>query len=190
MMGGENPHSWAVVKRIPENSVGVELGVWSGDTSQQFLDSGKVRLLHLVDAWSTESYRDDPDYIKRHKGLVDFRLIKDSTIESFQRYYDEVYADVVERFKDSPVEIHRMTTEEFFVTAAPVVDWVYVDASHEHSGVLADLVASRLIVKLRGSIFGDDYGNKPGVVSAVDEFVKTYNLGLDLFEYNQYEIKL
>ncbi len=58
MMLGSNHCSKAVVERLPCDSVGIELGVWKGDTAQRFVDSGRVRLLHLVDAWNVSAYRD------------------------------------------------------------------------------------------------------------------------------------
>ena len=37
MMFGKNPGTDATWKRIPEGSVGAELGVWMGDSSAKFL---------------------------------------------------------------------------------------------------------------------------------------------------------
>ena len=39
-----------------------------------------------------------------------------------------------------------------------------------------------------GILFGDDYGNKKGVVKAVDKFKSEYNLTMNVFHKNQYEM--
>ena len=50
MMFGTNKTSFATAKRIPKDTVGVELGVWKGDTSLLFLQNAKH--LHMVDSLS------------------------------------------------------------------------------------------------------------------------------------------
>ena len=54
MMLGKNVGSEETWKRIPFNSVGVEIGVWKGDSSEKFLR--KASHLHLVDQWSPIAY--------------------------------------------------------------------------------------------------------------------------------------
>ena len=41
MMFGKNPGTDETWKRIPENSVGAELGVWQGESSEKFLKRAK-----------------------------------------------------------------------------------------------------------------------------------------------------
>lgn len=189
MMFGKNIESVRVVDRIQPGTVGVELGVWKGDSSEKFLK--KTKHLHLVDAWAPESYEMSKehgtfeDYLNRYAKLVGSRDPKD-----FVKYYDKIYEDVRARFLLKPVTIHRMFTKEFFATFTERVDWVYVDAAHDHDGCYFDLENSLKIVKPGGSIFGDDYQNKPGVRSAVDAFIRDYDLVLDNFHGSQFEIKL
>lgn len=189
MMFGVNIESVRVVDRIPQFSVGVELGVWKGDSSEKF--AKKTSYLHLVDAWAPESYQVSKehgtyeDYLKRYAKLVGSR-----NPEDFQKYYDNIYESVKKKFALAPVTIHRMSTKQFFEKFNETVDWVYVDAAHDHDGCYFDLVNSMKIIKKGGSIFGDDYKNKAGVRSAVDQFVKDYNLVLDNFHGSQFEIKV
>ena len=42
MMFGTNKTSFATAERIPKNTIGVELGVWKGDTSMLFLQNAKL----------------------------------------------------------------------------------------------------------------------------------------------------
>lgn len=189
MMFGKNIESVRVVDRIPVGSIGVELGVWKGDSSELFLKRAKH--LHLVDAWAPESYEMSKehgtfeDYLARYSKLVGSKDPKD-----FVKYYDNIYESVRSKFLLKPVTIHRMFTKEFFDTFSERVDWVYVDAAHDHDGCYFDLTNSLKIVKPGGSIFGDDYKNKAGVRSAVDAFVRDNDLVLNNFHGSQFEIKL
>jgi len=176
-MLGKNKGSLDTVERIPRGSVGVEIGVWRGDTSARFLE--RCGFLHMVDPWAVEPYQDDPDYLKKYSKLTGSLDPAD-----FQKYYDNIYRDVCGRFKDRPVKIHRCTSDHFFDTFTDKVDWVYIDGLHTFDGCLSDLQNSLKIVKEGGWIFGDDYGNKPEVKRAVD----TFGMGFELFGLNQYGI--
>ena len=48
MMFGKNPGTDQTWKRIPEYSVGAELGVWQGESSEKFLK--RASHVHLVDS--------------------------------------------------------------------------------------------------------------------------------------------
>lgn len=188
MMFGNNKESAYVLTRISENSVGVELGVWKGDSSEKF--STKTRQLHLVDAWAPEPYKASVEhgsfenYIERYS-----KLVGSTNTEDFEKFYDSIYEGVKSRFKNNPnIIIHRMSTRDFFNFFEHKVDWVYVDAAHDHDGCYFDLSNSLKIVRPGGKILGDDYQNKPGVKSAVDQFVKDYDKVLDNFYGSQYEI--
>jgi hypothetical protein len=162
MMFGKNLSVDAVVARIPKGSIGVEIGVWRGDSAAKFLT--KAARLHLVDPWSVSPYQNDPDYLKRYSVLVGSGTIKD-----FQQYYEAVFRSVCQRFVNEPVIVHRMTSAQFFAIFRDKVDWVYIDGLHTYEGCLADIHGARQILLPGGVIYGDDYGVKPGVTQAVDE---------------------
>lgn len=189
MMFGKNPGTNETWKRIPKNSIGVELGVWKGDSSEKFLRRAKH--LYLVDPWSVVPYEDSDEfgdyqgYLKRYSSLVG-----SSNPDDFQKYYDKIAKQVKNRFINKPVTIYRMTTTSFFNQFTEKVDWVYVDALHNFDGCLSDLRNSLKIVKPGGSILGDDYHTKDGVTRAVDAFIKETNLSLDNFYTDQFEIKI
>ncbi len=189
MMIGTNRNVHETIKRMPLNSVGVELGVWKGDSSE--LMSQKTRKLHLVDSWSVEPYKHletYDSYLKRYQSVTGGNTPKD-----FMSYYDKIYQSVVDRFQQNlNVKIWRMPTTNFFKLFDEKVDWVYVDAAHDEEGVYLDLVNTHkhLAAHGGGTIYGDDYGNKQGVVKGVDRFVAEYDLKLNNFYNNQYEIKL
>ena len=189
MMFGKNPGSDKTYERIPQGSIGVELGVWKGDTSEKFLKRSGV--LHLVDSWSvspyieSEEFGDYQRYLKRYSLLVGSENPKD-----FQKFYDDIASNVKKRFEGKPVVIHRMTTTKFFDSFSGKVDWVYVDASHVFKGCLSDLHNSYNIIKPGGAIMGDDYGTKKGVGQAVDKFIGDTGLELNNFYLDQYEIRI
>ena len=190
-MYGENAGTDKTIKRIPEGSVGVEIGVWKGQSSEKFLQ--RAGHLHLVDPWSISAYKNDSDEFTK-RGQTYFRryakLVGSRKPEDFQKYYDKIYNKVKKKFENKPVTIHRCTSDEFFATFEGQVDWIYIDGLHDYKGCLGDLRNALKIVKLDGSIFGDDYGNKPGVVQAVDQFIAETGLPFDNFFTNQFEIKV
>ena len=187
MMYGRNIHSEETWKRIPEGTVGIEIGVWKGGSSEKFLR--RASHLHLVDSWSPVAYEHSDEhgtyenYLDRYAELVGSRDPAD-----FQRYYDNILQSVIDKFVNKPITIHRMNSRDFFKQFDEQVDWVYVDADHSYEGCLHDLENSLRVVRPGGIIFGDDYTNKPGVRQAVDEFVQRTGLPFNNFHGTQYEI--
>jgi len=190
MMVGKNravPHT---VSRIPQGSIGAELGVWRGDSSVLFLQ--KAKHLHLVDAWSTEAFEEylSEDGLENYYKKYGDELVHYKDKENFNKYYDNVYEKVRKRFINLPVTIYRMTTSKWFKSFDEKLDWIYVDARHDHFGVLDDLRNCPKVLKKDGVIYGDDYGNKLGVVTAVDQFIEETGYTFNNFYNTQYEIKL
>lgn len=187
-MHGKNIESKKILSRIPSNSVGCEIGVWKGLSSELFLS--KCSHLHLVDSWQYEPYLeseefgDEKSFVKRYKPLV-----KSNDLDDFKKYYNQVYQSVVTKFQNKPVTIHRQTSDQFFEKTILKVDWIYLDASHEYKQVKKDLHNCLKILKPEGVFLGDDYQNKPGVKKAVDEFVSEKKFILDNFYGSQFQIK-
>lgn len=177
MMLGHNRAALEVCARIPRGSTGVEIGVWRGDSSTVFLE--RAGFLHLVDPWAVEPYQDDDfaGYLAKYA-----RLTGSTDPADFQRVYDRIHADVVARFQGQPVRIHRCTSAAFFGQFTGLVDWVYIDGLHTFEACAADIEGARRIVRPRGLILGDDYGNKPGVTRAVD----ASGYGFEVFAGNQW----
>jgi hypothetical protein len=190
MMFGTNIGSSIICERIPHLSVGVEIGVWRGESSEKFLK--RALHLHLVDPWSVGPYeaQDFGAYLARYA-----RKVGSSDPKRFQSFYDDVFQSVEVLFRDRPVTIHRCTSEQFFKRFTEPVDWVYIDGLHAFDACLADLHGAHRIVKPGGFIFGDDYGKPPahrnhGVTRAVDEFVSLTGLAFKALRSNQYEIQV
>lgn len=202
MMGNPiNQDAKNIIKAIPSDTIGAEIGVWMGNTSKAFLNKG-LKHLHLVDSWSPVPYEQQSvsehgsyeEYLEKYK-----RLVGSTNPEDFQKYYDNVYQDVVEKFdRFDNVTIHRMTSKEFFEQFKHYpekLDWIYVDGDHSYEGCLYDLEQSRNAVVSGGRIFGDDYrwteqNGKFGVTRAVDEFVSKYNYTIKRHGLLQFEIRV
>lgn len=170
MMKGKNKTVVKTIDLIPKNTIGAELGVWKGNSSLQFLT--KAKFLHMVDSWSVIAYEESDEhgnyegYLDRYKKIVGSNNPKD-----FQKFYDNIFEEVTEKFKDKPVTIHRKTTQEWFKNFHEKIDWIYVDANHSYKDALNDLRESFKRIKSGGILFADDFSSqKPGVKKAVEDF--------------------
>lgn len=177
MMLGTNTDISKVVKRwIPENSVGAEIGIWKGETSKLLLT--KCRHLHMIDPYNISVYENTTDWLNMgyEKILERYSTLVGSTNpEDFQKFYDDLFINVCEEFKDLPVTIHRMTSREWFnQSGVKDLDWIYIDGDHSYEGVMEDLISSLNVVKENGLIFLDDYSRHntlhPGIRAAVKDF--------------------
>lgn len=177
MMLGTNTDISKVVKRwIPENSVGAEIGIWKGETSKLLLT--KCRHLHMIDPYNISVYENTTDWLNMgyEKILERYSTLVGSTNpEDFQKFYDDLFINVCEEFKDLPVTIHRMTSREWFNhSGVKDLDWIYIDGDHSYEGVMEDLISSLNVVKENGLIFLDDYSRHntlhPGIRAAVKDF--------------------
>jgi len=187
MFGQINSEAHNIKHLIQSGTIGAEIGVWYGNTSEMFMEVG-LRELHLVDSWSVTPYNKETNehgsyekYLKRYASITG-----GETPEDFNKYYSKVYQSVVNKFVlKSEVKIHRMLSEKWFKTISDdYLDWIYVDGDHSYEGCLEDLNNSLRVVKSGGIIIGDDYkwpgqnSGKPGVTKALDEFCESNNLTL------------
>jgi hypothetical protein len=124
---------------ISPNSVMAEVGVFLGESSRMFLDSGNVKMLFCVDPW------------EYHKEL-EWILNKKYTMSEVEKLFDEhmlLYNNYV-KIKQKSLDAVHMFTDNFF-------DIVYIDACHEYPSVRADIEAWSKKVHPGGWITGHDY---------------------------------
>lgn len=183
MMVGKNTGSTETAKRIPIDSIGVEIGVWRGDTTDKFIKNAKKII--AVDPWSVEGNEDPNLLFKKYKDIVGAK-----TIDDFEEYYLNVYEFVKKRFQHQKgISIQRMPSSEWYkINKKTDFDWVYIDGLHNHDGCYHDLIECWKIIRPAGIMFGDDYPNKSGVVTAVNQFVRENKLVLNRFSHNQWYI--
>ena len=187
MMIGKNINSQHIMHLIPPNGVGAEIGVWWGSTTEQFLKT-KPKKLYLIDPWSVEPYQETAEtwesYIDRYS-----KMVGGNDAESFQKYYDNVAEQVHEKFKIyANVEIRRELSIDFFEMLEETgerLDWIYIDGDHSYEGAYYDFEKALKYVKKGGLILGDDYGNKPAVKQAVDDWAEEHKKELTKYGANQ-----
>jgi len=153
------------LKKIKKNAVCAEVGVWKGDFSLEILEQNPSEL-HLIDPWVHQEH----GWVKWAKGQ---KVIN-------------AYETVQSKFKTHKnVFIHKKNSKDMFFEKG-YFDWVYIDADHSYDSVVEDLKHWYPQVKKGGFLCGDDYGWShkltAGPKPAVDEFVKSHNLKLEVDE--------
>ena len=160
---------------LPHGGVAAEIGVWQGDFSQQMLNRLELERLHLVDPWAFR-----PEYNQSWYG---------GSVAKNQGDMDEIFDGVQRRFKTEiateRIVVHRLESLAAAETFDPgTFDIVYIDGDHTYEAVWADLRVWAPLVKPRGFLTGDDYGEGGwwgrGVNQAVDEFAESANWPLTL----------
>lgn len=154
-----------VLRAIPSNAVGAEIGVFRGRFSKLLLRKTTPKKLYLIDPWGNQ---DDPGLDKSWYGKND------------KNDMEAMYHMVLERFseeaKTGQVEIIRSRSIDA-ASAIPdgSLDFVYIDGDHRYEGVSVDLEISYGKTKPGSLIVLDDHhlggwwGN--GVVRAASEFL-------------------
>lgn len=181
----ESQRSW-LLEILPENSVGIEIGVHKGDFSAVILDIVRPSKLYLVDPWK---YEDSEVYEDAWYGGI---------AKGGQSELDGRYESVMNRFNShinaGTIQVHRKTSDEIADSfAQQYFDWVYIDENHLYEYVKQDLEIYFDKLKVGGYLTGDDYieGNwwDGGVMKAVDEFVKNFNVQVIEIKDRQFVLK-
>lgn len=164
-------------KLLPDNSVGVELGVLNGDFSKHILDIIKPKHLILIDPYETAGD-------KYESGLT--------TAYSTETDYE----NVLNRFKNEIIEGQVQLIRKYSYQVAPryfaKVDFVYNDASHLLLDLKKDLNDWLPKLKPDGIMCLHDYADIAdfGVIQAVDEFLIEHNFEKVIFNTDGGDIAL
>lgn len=166
MRGGLGKSRYRVVKMLPRNAVGAEIGVWKGDFSAHLIRFTRPTRLHLIDPWQFQA-----DLPRAWYGGLAAGSQADMDAIS-----DGVRARFASEMAAGTVEVHRTTSVEALARLDDgSLDWIYIDGNHLYEGVRDDLRAALPKVRPGGLIACDDYGSpgwwEDGVRKAVDEFV-------------------
>jgi hypothetical protein len=167
-----------ILKELPKNSVGAEIGVHKGDFSAKILDIVDPKKLFLIDPWIVF---DNDVYDQAWYG-------KNTTIQEMNNRYNYVKS----RFKDtSSVEIIRETSiNSIKFIEDSSLDFVYIDGDHTFEGTCLDFDLFYPKVKKGGFICGDDYHRgswwKDGVIDALHLNLYKKKLKMHLLVKNQY----
>ena len=172
--GWKFPEKCAIVgllHLIKADWVGVEIGVWTGDSSHLLLK--RCKYMYFIDPFCTYS-----DY-------TDNEIIGDIG--------DQFAADFVDKMhyiKKGAFTFLRQFSSDA-VDKIPEVDFVFIDGNHAYEYVKNDILKYWPKVKKGGFLGGHDYiPGHPEVIKAVDEFIKNQNLTLYAMEDCWYVEKL
>lgn len=165
---GETKRTWErqwILNCAPKNAVGAEIGVFRGRFSEVIMTNLTPNTLYLIDPWQKlgEFFWDQP-YFNNGKLQTKTAL-----------------HEVMLRAAKFPAT-NTVIIEDFFPACESRIsmplDFVYIDASHQHEETLAQLNAAARLIRPGGIIMGDDFVPDKthanyGVFLAVNEFIKT-----------------
>ncbi len=135
----------------------VEVGCWLGRSTTYVARLCEARNAELicVDSWAGSSDRFDAAYRE---------LLAARDIEAEFRAHLAALGVIPDCRRQASLEAAASV-------GAGTVDLVFLDASHDHDAVAADLAAWRPCLRAGGSLAGHDYSERhPGVIAAVDRF--------------------
>lgn len=165
-----------LLKRLPPNSFGAEIGVHKGEFSKLILEIVNPNALYLIDPWIHE---EDELYSNSwYGGLSGGQKELDGRFDSVcKKFADEINEEIV--------VVHRKKSKDALKNfQSNYLDWVYIDGNHLYDYVMQDLKLSYDKVKFGGMICGDDYQTggwwEGGVKEAVDEFCERNNLKIEV----------
>ena len=124
-----------------KNPIGVEIGIWQGETFFKLLNENKDLYLYGVDP---------------------YRVFKggDSISKKTQDYWDTLYNEIIKKTNDykDRCEIYRnssLNVAEIFKNENKQFDFIFIDGNHLDVGI--DIDAWYPLVKDNGIIIGHDY---------------------------------
>jgi hypothetical protein len=161
------------IKDIP-NPIGAEIGVFRGECSGHLLEMHPGLKLYMIDMWSPDTYKGKGD---------------DAATEPYRRLYEKECDDnfkkacaVADKYKMSADILKGSSLDAAKWFDDEMLDFVFIDGSHDYESVKADIIAWRGKIKPGGWLIMHDYDNPsfPGVRQAVDEMFSCDVSGWDL----------
>jgi len=170
---------------IPANSVGAELGVFTGLLSSIFARDRRLRKVTFVDPWWEAYGTHYPDW----GAYTDYGRL--STRKAY-----EVAKTRISQFGLANRIIEVGSSYEWLAAQdGGSLDWVYLDSTHSYEGTKRELELLNRKIKTTGLIMGDDWQTDQGhphhgVYLAVKEFLKGTDFEIVLCDYrNQWALR-
>jgi hypothetical protein len=154
-----------LLKMLPKNSIGAEIGVHRGDFADRILRIVDPKELHLIDPWrhpwrQSDTYKECAQYGGK---------VLDGQTEMDSRFEADIHSGRVTVHRGYSSDVLAEFPDGYF-------DWVYIDGNHLYDFVKQDLELSFKKTKPGGYIAGDDYREdrwwRENVKKAVDEFTR------------------
>lgn len=156
--------------------VGVEIGIFKGETTLSMLKNLNISELYLIDP-----YDFDDAYFKIQNGLLCGKELTKETLKEAEQGARRKLAD----YSNQLTWIKR-TSDAAASDIPNNLDFVYIDADHTYEHVKRDLEHYYPKVKKGGLVAGHDINNKReefGVVKAVCEFAKGKRLRIEKCDF-------
>lgn len=176
----------ALLRRIPPDAKGAEVGVFEGEMSAYLFEKNKTLNLILVDTWKQPApnspYRLSGD-LKAQLSQRDYNSAKEKTIVNTSSFSERRKI-----IQSTSIEASNQIENES-------LDFVFIDADHTYDAVKADIQAWLPKIKPGGYLCGHDFlfsdKNKAfGVKRAVEEAVVQLGKRLELGEGDTWFIRL
>jgi hypothetical protein len=151
--------------------IGAEIGVYRGQHAREMLELLNIKTLILVDPWKDyKEYKDKPLKEQVEGAYFDAKELLEK--------WDKV--GLIHWIKNFSVEASEEIPDN-------ILDFVYIDGSHQYEFVIKDIEAWFPKVKEGGFIGGHDYIKKfPGVIKAVDEFCEKNGIKFETRDGNKF----
>lgn len=140
---------------VVNNARYLEVGAGDGHYSQHVIDKKHPRLVHLIDFFHTPDYAHGKYDAAGHRSFIENRF-KDQNLSTFKGHSKDV--------------MPMLLGNEY--------DYIYIDASHDYSGVLDEVRLASQLCALDGVIGINDYtyysphdGEFYEVIEAVNTFL-------------------
>jgi len=172
------PRRQNILKILPKNSVGAEIGVFRGEFTKYIFQIAKPAKLHLVDVWWKKFGEYYPDWgNSTNFGKLRTRDAYNDLKEIINKY-DKNNSSIIDVGDD--LEILNDFDNDYF-------DWVYLDSSHKYEHTLAELELLDKKVKRDGLIIGHDWVEDEnsihhGAYKAIIEISKKYDWEAKLYD--------
>lgn len=167
-----------VLRHAPRNSIGAEIGVFTGLFSDVLAEEIPSERIYLVDPWSKLHGSHFPDWGHYSANIaLSTEVAKEAALWRAKTAHSECI--IVEDF----------STDWLNRFSKPFLGWVYLDAKHSYEAVMEDLFAIEKCLLPDGTIMGDDMWipGKQGI-SAVYFAVRTFcqKMGFDVIHIDQH----
>lgn len=161
-----------LLRLLPRDSVGAELGILDGEFSAKIVEIARPRRLFLVDLFTGTTL------LMRRDDSGQWRPFHPSPQEAWEMARRRL-AEPIER---GTVQLICAEACAWLESVPPrSLDWVYLDDDHTYEHVAQELELAALCLKPGGWLMGHDYCEVlPDVPRAVDEFCARHNLVIDV----------
>lgn len=159
----ESPACVAILPFVKAEHVGVEIGVFKGDSSKLF--RSHCKFMFFIDPCCEYPGNPDKGYYTSEAAFIDeMRNQLDAIDPNGFKFLPLLSSDAVDQI--------------------PQVDFVFIDGNHTYPFVREDIANYWPKVKSGGFLCGHDYGHgHEGVTRAVDEFAAREKLTLEVHQH-------